>query len=348
MLKPYNRAALSFQLRESIGDEGKNSDVYIAHDPQLDAQIVIKKIPKTNFIDPEEYFLESSVLHLSSHPNVVPIHYACEDSHFIYLAMPYYENGSLNKLINERFLTVREIIRFSSQFLSGIHNIHSKKLIHFDIKPDNILISDQGEAQVSDFGLSKPVSIDGLAEQNRMYLKTVPPEAYNTEEFSVSFDIYQAGLTLYRMCIGNEEFYRQFNTYINADEFNKDAFKNDVINGHFPDRNSFFEHTPQSLINVVKKSLNIAPDDRYHSVIHMINAMADVDNELLDWQYIEENNGTRRWEKISENRSVHLAVTSNDVSTAQKTGNSGKKQNIRDFCVESINRSQIKAFLRAH
>ncbi len=348
MLKPYSRAELSFQLGNSIGDEGKNSDVFIAHDPQLDAQIVIKKIPKSSFSAPEEYFQESSILHLSGHPNVVPIHYACEDTDFIYLAMPYYSNGSLNQLINERFLTVREIVRFSSQFLSGIHNIHSKKLIHFDIKPDNILISGQGEAQVSDFGIARPVEANGLAGQDRGYFKVVPPESFNAFEFAVTYDIYQAGLTLYRMCMGNKEFYRQFDVYGDVNNFDRATFKSDVKNGRFPNRAVFLEHIPQALINVIKTSLSPNPNDRYAAAIHMINALAGIDNELLDWQYTEENDGVRKWEKVSDARTVRLIVTPEGGSTAQKTLISGNTQNIREFCVESITRAKIKAFLRKY
>ena len=176
MLKPYNKANLSFDLLSEIGHEGGNSEVYIAKDHQLDAELVIKKIPKSKLSNEDEYFAESSILYLSSHPNVVPIHYACEDADYIYLAMPHYSKGSLNSLINGRFLTVREIIRYSTQFLSGLHNIHSKRLIHFDIKPDNILFSDQGEALLSDFGLAKQLTITGVAGQDRIYGRMTPPD----------------------------------------------------------------------------------------------------------------------------------------------------------------------------
>lgn len=348
MLKPYSRADLFFRLEESIGGEGRNSEVYTAHDPQLDAQIVIKKIPKTEFSNEDDFFQESSVLYMSGHPYVVPIHYACEDEDFIYLAMPFYSKGSLNKLINERFLTVREIVRYATQLLSALHNIHSKKLIHFDIKPDNILISTQNEALVSDFGLTKPVGQNGLAEQDRAYFKVRPPECYNTEEHSLTYDIYQAGLVLYRMCMGNKEFYRQFDQYGEVANFDHDRFRFDLRNGRFPSRSDFLEHIPQSLITLIIKALKPAPNERYASAIDMINALADIDDKLLDWKYSTNAAGERNWTKDSDSRRISLNIDNENVSNAYKTTNSGNRQRIRAYCLDSINRATVKAFLRGH
>lgn len=158
MFKPYNTAQIVFDLDTEIGQNGRNSQTYTARDHQLDAEIVIKKIEKGKLNSPVEFFDESKALYASSHPNVVPVHYACEDATHIYIAMPFYRNGSVNELITGKFMTVREIVKVGCQVLSGLHNIHSKGLIHFDVKPDNILLSDRGEALISDLGkLSKQI-----------------------------------------------------------------------------------------------------------------------------------------------------------------------------------------------
>ena len=196
MYKPYNKAEIQFNLLENIGEEGKCSEVFKAHDLQLDAEIVIKKIGKNHFCNKDEYFEESRVLYRSAHSNVVEVYYACEDNEYIYIAMPFYEKKSLKKLLDQRFLTAREIIRYNLQFLSGLHNIHSKGLIHFDVKPDNILLSDRDEALISDFGLAKPTNLSGLAGQDRHYIKQRPPESFDYDYFDIKYDIYQVGLTL--------------------------------------------------------------------------------------------------------------------------------------------------------
>ncbi|PWS22273.1 serine/threonine protein kinase, partial [Enterococcus faecium] len=89
-----------------------------------------------------------------------------------------YAKGSLKKLMSTRHLTVREIVVIGCQVASGLHNVHSKGLIHFDIKPDNILFSDRGEALLSDFGLTRPFNRSGHAEPFGLYGRMVPPEAY--------------------------------------------------------------------------------------------------------------------------------------------------------------------------
>lgn len=215
---------------------------------------------------------------------MVPIHYACEDTDHVFIAIPYYVSGSLNSMIDARYLTVREIVIFGCQIASGLHNIHSKRLIHFDIKTDNILLSDRGEALISDFGLAQQTNFAGTAEQDRMYFKMLPPEAHQTSTFSSAFDIYQFGLTLYRMCNGNAEFLRQFGKYGPAATLDRDQFKYDLRNGLFPDRDVFLEHIPTRLRRLVKRCLEPDPSQRFPSAIEVANELAQVDDKL-DWQY---------------------------------------------------------------
>lgn len=344
MLKAYNLAEVSFKLLKEIGHEGKNSSAFVAHDKQLDAEIVIKKVPKDK-LDIDTFFEESKILYLSSHPNVVQVHYACQDKDSIYIAMPYYRRGSLNALISSRYLTVREIVVLACQIASGLHNIHSKKLIHFDVKPDNVLLSDRGEALLSDFGLSKRTGLDGQADQDRMYSKTLPPEALKGESFSPSFDIYQLGLTLYRMCNGNVEFYEQFQKYgMTPAKFDRDAFRFDLRNGRFPDRSSFVEHIPEKLKKVVKKCLEPNPADRFKGAIDVANALAGIDGNMLDWQYSSDT-GDRSWTKQSGGREYVLVVRSDGSSTASKQINSGTPSRIRDYCADSVSSRDIRKFL---
>jgi len=74
MLKPYTLAQVTFEEIEEIGQDGQNSTTFRCHDLQLDAEIVVKKIPK-NDLDEDTYFSEAQALYSSTHPNVVQIHY---------------------------------------------------------------------------------------------------------------------------------------------------------------------------------------------------------------------------------------------------------------------------------
>lgn len=345
MLKPYDRADLHFQLKNEIGAEGRNSKVFEAHDPQLDARLVIKKVPKSS-MDAAEYFRESSLLYGSAHSNVVPIHYACQDGQHIYLAMPFYSAGSLKALMARKALTIREIVIFSTQFLSGLHHIHSKRLVHFDVKPDNVLISDRKEALLSDFGLARPRDLNGVAGQDRIYGKMVPPEAFRTEAFDHRFDIYQVGLTLYRMCVGDVDFYSQYNAYVVNGSLDRTKFKHAVMNSQFPDLSTgkFAEHIPEKLITVIRRCLQTSPDDRYRSVIDVVNDLSPIEGELLDWQYVVDIN-QRSWSKSKEGTELTLKVDQTGQAEAHKCANGGSPRRIAAYC-GLLNRQKIKQFLR--
>ncbi|MGR2682600.1 serine/threonine-protein kinase [Chromobacterium haemolyticum] len=345
MLKPYSRAEISFQLRQEIGQEGANSTAHVAHDDQLDAEIVIKKVRKADLDSVDTYFEEAKILHLSGHPNVVSVHYACQDTDHIYIAMPFYRRGSLNALINSRFLTVREIVVLGCQIASGLHNIHSKRLIHFDLKPDNVLLSPRGEALISDFGLSRRLSREGRAEQDRMYYKMRPPEAYTDAQFTPAFDIYQFGLTLYRMCNGNAAFYEQFHRF-GADPvaFDRDGFRFAVRNGQFPDRSIFPEHIPERLRRIVKKCIEPDIANRYSAAIEVSNELAQVDS-CLDWEYSIVDRA-KAWVRRDDSKEYQLTVGAAGNSEATKTMlESGRTTRITAYCKPTISSRDIRRFL---
>lgn len=342
MIRPYNLAQVEFELRKEIGLEGKNSQVYIAYDPQLDTELVIKKIPKSKMLDINEFFNEASLLHSGSHTNVVPIHYACQDNDYVYTAMPYFKNSSLKTLMAQRRLTVREVIAFGTQFLSGLHHIHSKRLIHFDVKPDNILLSDRWEAVLSDFGLAKQMAHSGLAGQDRIYGNMAPPESVKTDQFCHRFDIYQSGLTLYRMSVGDCEFYRQYNSYFENGSLNRKRYSHAIINGQFPNR-EYPEHIPIKLKRTINKCLEINPQDRFSSVIEIVNELADIDGSILDWKYEETHNG-KKWSKIVDDKYYELIVDMNGTSVASQSTNGGKPRKIIDYSVKNITPTLIRRF----
>ncbi len=279
---------LRFDRGADVSVQGANSTVFFAHDPQLKAELVVKQIPKVNIADPSEYFAEAALLYDARHPNVVDVKYACEDVDHIYLAMPKYR-GSLQELLKQRFLTVREIVQIGLDFLAGVHHVHTKRLIHFDIKPSNVLLDDAGRAAVSDFGLTQLVNAQGLATPNVLYDKNFPPE-YMTKSnaLGVAADVFQAGLTLYRMCNGLDDFESQVNS------FGPD-WQDAIIDEKFPDRQRFLPHIPSRLRRLIKKALSINPDDRFSTVLGLTNELGRVD-ELLDWKYSPLTSGGAKWE----------------------------------------------------
>lgn len=327
-------AELNFEIESEIGQEGKNSQVYIAHDKQLDKRIAVKKIVKNNIENENEYYEESKKLNTSYHSNIVSVMYACSDCDHIYIAMPLYKNGSMKSLIGTRFLTVREVLRYSIQFLSGLSHIHSKGLIHCDIKPDNILISDSDEALLSDFGLAKLMDEDGLATQTMLYHKQVPPEALVSQDKTVGYDIYLSGLAIYRLLNGDQHFNGQFEKFLPLDE-NINEYKEAISSGAFPDRKSYLIHVPTKLQKIIKKSLSINIEDRYKSVLDLINDLSNVEDDI-DWLY-EPNDSFDSWTKTDGSTVIEVVLSCDEednlysITTTKANGNSAPRK-LRDHC----------------
>jgi serine/threonine protein kinase len=272
-------ASLAFERGTRIGvGQGLNSEVYLIRDVQLDAQFVMKFIAKAGFGEPSQYYAEAQRLHDARHRHVVDLKYAAANDTHILLAMPYYRGGTLHTLLQSRFLTVREIVRYGLELLSGLHHVHVKQLLHLDVKPTNVLLDDSDTAALADFGLSREVTSHGLAEMPHVYVPHLPPERLTAALVSRAADIYQAGLTLYRMCNGLGEYERQIRQVGAAN------LHGAIAAGTIPDRKRFLPHIPARLEHAVQRALAVNPDDRFPTVLDLMNALAAVE-ESLDWRY---------------------------------------------------------------
>ena len=347
MFNVTTRALVSFNLGDEIGGEGKNSRTYKAHDPQLSADIVIKQISKSSIQNPAEYFSESRALYASSHPNVVQVHYACEDAGFIYLAMPFYKKGSVRSLLVKQHLTAREIVSIGCQVLTGLHNVHAKGLVHFDIKADNILLSDRGEALISDFGLAKPLS-NGQAIPEGIYDPNFPPEALQTTHFDATFDIFQTGLTLYCMSVGLEAYKAQYMAYFQGGSFDAVKYAKDIADGTYPDRDAFPPHIPIRLKKIIKSCLEVSPSDRPSSALEVMNALAKVDGAELDWRFSQEG-GDRIWRKDGAGENSYVfTIGSDGASTLTKCAAGKIARRVSDGCCADIKPRQIAKVLGSY
>ncbi|GMO58283.1 hypothetical protein BwSF12_75360 [Bradyrhizobium ottawaense] len=343
MFSALTTAQVAFQKGEEIGGEGKNSQTYKAYDPQLNATIVIKQMPKAKMADAACYFNESRSLYASAHPNVVQVHYACEDDEYVYVAMPLYKNGSVKTLLGKRYLTVREIVRIGCQVLTGLHNVHSKGLVHFDIKSDNVLLSDRQEALISDFGLAKPLS-DGVATPDGIYEPNWPPEALVQAEFDCRFDIFQFGLTLYCMSVGLDAYKAQYLRYFGEDgQLDVVKFTADIAAGTYPDRGAFPPHVPARLKSVCKRCLEVDPANRYQSALEAMNDLAQVDGNL-DWQF-QESGEDKIWTKTVDGTSLTFTVRSDLTSTLYKSVNDGPPRKQTPGCLSNVKPRDISKVL---
>lgn len=219
--------------------------------------------------------------------------YACENNDLVYLAMPLFERGSLQTLMEARCLTAREIVRLGLDMLMGLHHAHVSGVMHFDIKPDNVFIDDSGSGMLADFGQSRDLISGSVSEIPALYLHHTPPELSIGGLLTVAADVYQVGLTMYRMCVGDHAWRAQVDAHSAA---RPSTFWDKVARGSFPDRSAFPEHVPTRLAKVVKRAIDIDVNRRFPTALAMMQALARVENSpRLDWQPAPLANGGMDW-----------------------------------------------------
>jgi serine/threonine protein kinase len=264
----------------------------------------------------------------STHPNVVPIIYACTTPSLVCLAMPYFRKGSLQDRIDTGPPPLRDAYRIADRFLGALSQIHVANFLHFDLKPSNVLFSDKDEPMIADFGQARLFDPNGTAAFPAMYKWGVPPEVYTHAVGVVESDIYQAGLTLYRLFNGDPEFRNQCAQLT-------EPLPNAIQKGRLPRRDRFLPHIPAGIRRVVRRALKVDPAHRYHTALEFQDALARV-RVPLNWTVDFRTNGETVWAAHRDGRpdlEVHLMTDGSngswkvDVHTCSAMGRRRKGTN---------------------
>jgi len=286
--------------------QGMNSKVFLAHDAQFSGNIAVKEIPKQTFGNSvTEYYREAERMFAAAHANVVPVFYAGEAADHICIAMPYFPKGSLESRIEKGPLPLREALRVAQGVLSGLAKVHTAGLLHFDVKPSNVLFDEFGNPLLADFGQARRVGSSGLVVVPEMYWKAMPPETLTAGTGSVLSDIYQAGLLLYRAANGDPHYKRQ------EALLSLTTVQKKIISGKFPDRHVFQPHVPQRLRTAIRIALRLNPADRYISTTEFADQLARIPVPL-DWAMTELSDSTVEWRAARADKADLLVRLSPD------------------------------------
>ena len=294
-------ASVEYQKIKEIGaGEGMNSKVYLATDPQLSGTIAVKEIPKKDFGNNVSlYFAEAQAMYKTKHDNIVPVHYACETGTHVCIAMPFFKKGSFAKLVTAGPAPLSLVLSTGRAVLKALAQVHLANLLHLDVKPSNVLLSDKGVPMLADFGQSRQVSSAGVATASRLYYLAIPPEAYvHGGAVAVPSDIYQAGVLLYRAANGDPHFKAQWNV---GHVKQKEA----ITKGRFPRRDLFLPHVPRRLRTVIRRSLKVKPEDRYQSAVEFADDIGKVACPI-DWRTKIGPQGEFRWRADREGQPALL------------------------------------------
>ena len=200
-----------YELLEKIGGGGM-ATVYKARDTLLQ-RVVAVKILRNQFVsDPEfvrRFRREAQNAASLSHPNIVAIYDVGEDHDDHYIVMEYVAGRTLKDIIKEHApLPVSQALAIAAQIGRALEHAHRHRIIHRDIKPHNILITADGRAKVTDFGIARAATTSTLTHSGTIMgsVHYISPEQANGEAAGEKSDIYALGVVLYEMLTGQVPF----------------------------------------------------------------------------------------------------------------------------------------------
>jgi len=259
-----------YQIIKTIG-EGGMANVYLAQDTILDRQVAVKVL-RGDLADDEKFIRRFQREALSAsklvHPNIVEMYDVGEDDGSYYIVMEYINGKTLKSLVKKRgALTLHEVIDIMSQLLSAIMCAHDSYIIHRDIKPQNVLILEDGKVKITDFGIAMALNSNELTQTNSVMgsVHYLPPEQANGSGSTIKSDIYSLGILMYELLIGKVPFKGE-----NAVEIAIKQMREPI-----PSVCSQNPAIPQSIENIILKACAKNPKNRYDSVEQMYNDLKE-------------------------------------------------------------------------
>ena len=254
-----------YRIVKQIG-RGGMADVYLAKDLILDGEEVAVKVLRTNYqTDPiavARFQREARAMADLDHPHIVRITDIGEEDGQQYLAMEYVAGLDLKRYIKEHYpLSNEEAVRIMGQILLAMRLAHTKGIVHRDLKPQNILLTPDGTAKVTDFGIAVAFAETSLTQTNSMLgsVHYLSPEQARGSKATVQSDIYAMGIIFYEMLTGHIPYDGDSAVTIALQHFQKPL----------PSVIAENPSVPQALENVVIKATAKKLTDRYQSVSEM-------------------------------------------------------------------------------
>jgi serine/threonine protein kinase len=299
---------------------GGMGEVYSAHDAELDRDVAIKLLPH-EFTDDDDrknrFRQEARTVSALNHPNIITIYEIGENEHGSFLATEYVEGRTLRELIKSETLSLTRILRIIEQVANALVAAHQAKIVHRDIKPDNIMVRRDSIVKVLDFGLAKPSGGVGT-EADLEHDKTIPgtvmgsarymsPEQARGLKVDERTDIWSLGVVLYEMLAGVPP----FSGKTAADTIGSVIY-------HDPEPIwKLMPTVPVELQRIIRKALQKDREERYQSVKDFALDIKDV---LYDIEHANSGGRAAGHVSSSPNFSEEPTMLHHTISANHPTG----------------------------
>lgn len=327
-----------YQIIKSIG-EGGMANVYLAYDTILDRNVAVKVL--RGELASDEKFVrrfqrEALAASSLSNPNIVEVYDVGEDDGDYYIVMEYIEGKHLKALLKKRGkLTVPEVVDIMLQITNGLSVAHDSYIIHRDIKPQNIMILENGLVKITDFGIAMAMNATQLTQTNSVMgsVHYLPPEQANGKGATLQSDIYSMGILMYELLTGSLPF--------KGDNAIEIALKH--LKEPLPSIRDELPNIPQSVENIILKSAAKNPKNRYKDAREMHEDLKTClsperkDEPRWLYKYPEcENNDVKSLKILKEAKEEsvekkevkeEIKDDKNEVIARKITGDEVKKQN---------------------
>lgn len=268
------RLANRYQILKRLG-EGGMADVYLAHDELLNREVAIKVLRGNLALDPVallRFQREANAASGLSHPNIVEVYDVGEEEGHHYIVMEYVRGKTLKQLIQQRgALEKKEALAIMDQLVSAVNEAHKNNIIHRDIKPQNVLIKDDGTVKIADFGIATVADALQLTQTDTVLgsVHYLAPELARGESASMQSDIYSLGVCFYELLTGEVPFRGESPVQV--------AMKH--LKEEMPSVLDFNPSLPMSIENIVLKA---TAKNRIHRYKTTDELLLELKESLLD------------------------------------------------------------------
>ncbi len=285
-----------YEIMGKIGAGGM-SDVYKARDHILGRFVAIKVLKQefsedVNFV--VKFRTEAQSAAGLEHPNIVNIYDVGSEAGMHYIVMEYVEGVTLKTYIEKKGqLTYKEAVSIAIQVGRGIEAAHAKNIIHRDIKPQNILISTEGKAKVTDFGIARAVSSNTISADVMGSVHYASPEQARNGFVDDKSDIYSLGIVMYEMVTGRVPFDGETTVSIAIQHLQEEMTIPSV----------FAPELPVSLEKIILKCTQKSPDRRYLNISELL---ADLKQVLVrpNTDFVKISDGSQKKTKVIDEGEV--------------------------------------------